>query len=359
MRCDTCRATFQLDSTGVGQIVNDNVAGLSGTELSSGAGQDVDTAEPDNQVYTFRCPSCGSDLVVQAVENLPTVKCHWCRNTLTWSDRINNGARPDGIVPFALTREQAKAKMEGFLKRRRAFANRKFLRDYSLENIQPVYFPYFMVDVNAKSFHAGQGAHLVRKYSHGSGNDKTTYYDYDVYAFQRRFDLYVNDLLVPSNAAFAHQDAKLNTNNIINSVAPWQTSAAVPYSPQYLQGEYRAERRTSNVGQLHGQVMNQVMDISHVQANRTMPRYNHGIAYQQDDLQVQGERWVTLLCPVWLYSYLEIKKGKPMLHYIAVNGTTGETMGSVPTNKALMLAVAGVAEVVGIVGAVIWLVLGG
>jgi len=359
MRCDTCRSTFQLDAQGVAHIVNDDVAGLRGTELSAGAGQDVDAAEAEDQVYTFRCPTCGAEVVVQAAANLATVKCHWCRNTLTWSDRINNGAKPDGIVPFALTREQAKAKMQAFLKRRRAFANRKFLAEYSLENIQPVYFPYFMVDINAKADHAGQAAHLVRKYTKGSDNNKTTYYDYDVYAFQRRFDLYVNDLLVPSNADFANLDNQLNTNNIINSVAPWHTASVVPYSPQYLQGEYRAERRSSNVGQIRPQVMNQVMDISHIQANQTMRFYDHGIAYQHDDLQVQGERWVTLLCPVWLYSYLEVKKGKRMLHYIAVNGTTGETMGSVPTNKARMLVVAAIAEVIGIIGAALWWVFAG
>lgn len=356
MRCQDCRSTFVLDASGVASLVNDDVANLRGSEFSVGASQDV--AESEDQVMTLRCPSCGAEMVVQAA-NLAGVKCHWCRNQLSPANRIPNGARPDGIVPFTVTREQAKASMQEFLKKRRAFANRKFLAQYTLENIQPVYFPYFMVDLNAKADHRGLGAHLVRKHTKKQGDSSTTYYDYDIYSFERRFDLLVNDLLVPSNAEFANQDARLNTHNIINSVAPWDTHATVPYDPHYLQGEFRAERRTSNVSEVRGLVGGQLVDISHVQANKTMPYYDHGVMYQHDDVQVQGERWVTLLCPVWVYSYLEVRSKGPMLHYIAVNGTNGKTIGSVPTSKARMLVVAGVAQVVGMVAGVIWLILGG
>jgi len=359
MRCDTCRSTFTLDASGVAHIVNDNVAALVGTELSAGARQDVSAQQVDAEVVTLRCPACGAEVVVQAASNLATVRCHWCRNNLTPNDRIANGARPDGLVPFSVTREQAEEKMSRFLKRRRTFANREFLRSYSLANIQPVYFPYFMVDINAKSDHAGYSAHLQRRYTSGSGNDKTTYYDYDVYQFGRRFSLHINDLLVQSNAEFATLDNRVNTNNIINAVAPWPSGSVVPYSAHYLQGEYRAERRTSNVDDMRGLVMDQAVDISRAQANQTLAFYNHGIAYSQDNVQVLGDRWVTLLCPVWLYSYMQKKKGKPMLHYIAVNGVTGETIGSVPTNRLRMLAVSAVAQVIGMIGGTIWLVLGG
>jgi len=36
---------------------------------------------------------------------------------------------------------------------------------------------------------------------------------------------------------------------------------------------------------------------------------------------------------VWLYSYHQPNGGRGMLHYIAVNGRTGETMGSVPVQR--------------------------
>jgi hypothetical protein len=44
--------------------------------------------------------------------------------------------------------------------------------------------------------------------------------------------------------------------------------------------------------------------------------------------------------PVWLYSYYHEKGGNSMVHYIAVNGRTGEVMGSVPVSQARLLAAA-------------------
>ncbi|MDR1118623.1 MAG: hypothetical protein LBL01_04940 [Bifidobacteriaceae bacterium] len=355
MRCDMCRSTFAVTTAGPPQLVNNDVASLTGLETSAGAGQNV-VAEDDSAVHTFRCPTCHADLVVAAGTNEATVKCHWCRNRITTADRIANGARPDGIIPFTLTREQAKERMERFLAKRRTFASRKFLAEYSLENVQPVYFPYFVVDVNAHSVHDGQGAHLVRRYTRGSGKDQTTYYDYDVYAFRREFDLRVNDLLLENNLEFARIDTRVNTHNIINSIAPWNTQALLPYDPYYLQGEFRAERRTGNIDQVRPRVMNQVTDISRYQAGRTMAFYNHGVRFEADYIQVAGERWVTALCPVWLYSYLDTRPSKPLLHYIAVNGTTGETMGSVPLNFGRLWAVSAAVEVVGVAVAAVALI---
>ena len=44
-----------------------------------------------------------------------------------------------------------------------------------------VYFPYMVVDVNSHAKLIGQGEHLVRRYTRGSGDDSRTYYDADLY----------------------------------------------------------------------------------------------------------------------------------------------------------------------------------
>jgi hypothetical protein len=47
---------------------------------------------------------------------------------------------------------------------------------------------------------------------------------------------------------------------------------------------------------------------------------------------------VAMYLPVWLYSYQQ--PGSGMLHYIAVNGRTGETMGSIPIQQWKLLLAA-------------------
>ena len=48
----------------------------------------------------------------------------------------------------------------------------------------------------------------------------------------------------------------------------------------------------------------------------------------------QGQQVGGALLPVWLYGFVETSGSRQITHYIAVNGRTGATMGSVPINRA-------------------------
>ncbi|MPN57448.1 hypothetical protein SDC9_205142 [bioreactor metagenome] len=71
-----------------------------------------------------------------------------------------------------------------------------------------------------------------------------------------------------------------------------------------------------------------------------MRRYNRGVRWEQEKLDVHGSRWVSMYLPVWLYSYHQTGANGGMLHYIAVNARTGETMGSVPVQQWKLLLAA-------------------
>ena len=55
---------------------------------------------------------------------------------------------------------------------------------------------------------------------------------------------------------------------------------------------------------------------------------------------MHGTRWVAMYLPVWLYSYHQPGSDGGMLHYIAVNGRTGKTMGSVPVQQWKLITAA-------------------
>ena len=90
---------------------------------------------------------------------------------------------------------------------------------------------------------------------------------------------------------------------------------------------------------------------AHWSEDGTLKFYDRGVRWDQEHLDVVGERWLTAYLPVWLYSYHEKRAGgKEFLHYVAVNARTGETMGSVPLNQPKLLAVSALVEVLGIIG---------
>ena len=84
----------------------------------------------------------------------------------------------------------------------------------------------------------------------------------------------------------------------------------------------------------------QLLSIARAQVEASMRPYDRGVRWEQERLTVHGTRWVSMVLPVWLYSYHQPGSNGGMLHYIAVNGRTGETMGSVPVQHWKLLLAA-------------------
>lgn len=308
---------------------------LRGTTIASGAG-DIDPAV--SGVLTLKCGGCGSEVVVNTAEAM-SARCHWCRHILTVNEQVPNGAVPDAVLPFALTHEQAVSAIRAFAGSRRMFAHRRFVKEFSPENVVGVYLPYMVIDGNASADVWGYGEVLIRTYTRGSGDDKETFYDADVYQVQRHVDFTVDDLTIESSADRANMNVLVNTNNIINTILPFDTKNAVRWNASYLTG-FTSERRDQDVSGVQPVLEDQLLSIARSQVSPSVSRYNRGVRWEHERLQVHGTRWVAMYLPVWLYSYYHEEGGRGMVHYIAVNGRTGETMGSVPVSRGRLLAAA-------------------
>jgi hypothetical protein len=128
-----------------------------------------------------------------------------------------------------------------------------------------------------------------------------------------------------------------NTNNIINTILPFDTKNTVKWNASYLSG-FSSEKRDTDVEALRPRLEDQLLSIARHQVEPSVSRYDRGVGWEEESLDVHGTRWVAMYLPVWLYSYQQ--PGSGMLHYIAVNGRTGETMGSVPVQHWKLLLAA-------------------
>lgn len=319
-----------------GRIFEDEaLSELSGTSVGSGA-SDIDAAV--DGILTLKCGGCGSEVVVNT-ERALSARCHWCRHVLTVNEQVPNGAVPDAVLPFALTHEQAVAAIRAFAGTRRMFAHRRFVREFSPENVVGVYLPYLVVDANAGADVVGHGEIETRRYTRGTGDDKQTYYDADVYEVWRHVDFTVDDLTIESSAARANLDALVNTNNIINTILPFDTKNAVRWNAAYLTG-FTSEKRDQDVSLVEPVLEDQLLSIARSRVEPSVRGYGRGVRWERERIEVRGTRWVSMYLPVWLYSYYHEEAGRGMVHYIAVNGRTGETMGSVPVSRGRLLLAA-------------------
>jgi len=333
--CLFCRHEWS-EQTVEGRIFTEvPLSELKGTVIGSGASNiDADLSD----LLTLKCGACGSEVIVN-VASAMSARCHWCRNVLTVNNQVPNGAVPDAVLPFSLTHEQAVAAIRDFAGKRKMFAHRRFVREFSPENVVGVYLPYLVIDGNASAEVWGHGEVQTGSYTRGSGNDQETFYNADVYQVSRRVDFTVDDLTIESSGERAHMDVFVNTNNVINAILPFDTKNAVEWNASYLTG-FTSEKRDQNVEAVRPVLENQLLSIARSEVRNSVAGYDRGVRWEYEKLEVHGSRWVSMYLPVWLYSYYHEEGGKGMVHYIAVNGRTGETMGSVPVSRGRLLAAA-------------------
>ncbi len=342
LKCAYCRHQFEPKKA---VDFENDLKNLQGQVIGSGA-QDI-SQNQDTSMMTLKCTSCGAEVVINT-ENSTSARCHWCRNSLSINQQIPNGAVPDMILPFSVEKTGARKLIEKFVGKRKFFAHPKFKKEFTTENIMGVYFPYMVVDINGHAKFKGEGEHLVRRYTVGSGDNKETRYDADMYYVEREFDITIDDLTIESSADKLNKLNTQKTTNIINSIMPFDTENCVQYDSNLVRG-FTSEKRDVNINDLQPIMSNQAKDIAKFAANPTLTHYNRGVRWDYQDLKIKGQKWKAAYLPVWLYSYQQQKGQQSVLHYVAVNARTKETMGSVPIHQPKLVFFSIIVEFFGFV----------
>jgi DNA-directed RNA polymerase subunit RPC12/RpoP len=344
--CQYCRNAWHGDRIEEAFGLGTGIEDLRGDVIASGA-RNIDAGAAS--LMSFKCSGCGAGVTINT-ESTMTARCHWCRHVFGVNEQVANGAVPDAVLPFKVSKTDAVARIRQFVDKRRFFALKAFKTEFTPENVIGVYLPYMVVDSSASASVVGNGEIETRRYTRGTEKNKKTYYDADVYQVERQLDFTVDDLPLESSARRGRLDIQTNTNNIINTILPFDTKNALKWNASYLVG-YSSEKRDVDIEQLRPRLEDQLLSIARSRLEPSVRRYDRGVRWDMEKIEVHGSRWVAMYVPVWLYSYRQ--RGKGMLHYIAVNGRTGETMGSVPVQHwKLLLAALGVGTIVE--GAVLW-----
>ena len=336
LRCHFCRH----EQVGVRfeKSVKD-ITQLKGQIIGSGA---ADIAESTDDLLTFKCSSCDAEVIVDTFESTQA-RCHWCRNMLSVNEQISNGAVPDKVLPFAVKKDDVVAAIEKFVSKRKFFAHPKFKEEFIVDNVMGVYLPYMVIDANVGGKFEGIGEVELRRWTEsrtvGTGKNRrtvtTTYYDANRYEITRKFDMTVENLTIESSAEKLQHTSSNRTNNIVNAIKPFDVSKAMRWDANYMTG-YAAEKRDMNIDDLRGLVDVKLKDIARHNIRSTVKNYDRGVRWKSENLDVIGKQWKVAYFPIWLYSYQMENK---TIHYVAVNGQTLKTMGSVPIHGSKLFSI--------------------
>ncbi len=229
-----------------------------------------------------------------------------------------------------MTRDEAYRMMKKFLSERKFYAKHGFKKAFKKSELTGVYFPYMVVDVNSHINYKGEGEKSVVRYEKGL-NKATEVFNAKLYSIERDFDLYIDNLILEASKDKLYAYGT-NTNNIINSILPYDISKAVPWDANYI-NEYSVEKRDATIDDIEPLLVSQVKDITRKEVRETITNYGRGVRWDKDTTTMIGDFWQSAYLPVWLFTYRDKKGSTETLHYIAINAQTKEIMGSIPLSK--------------------------
>jgi len=292
---------------------------------------DADAGAALNEV---RCEACGADVVFPGT--LSSSECAFCGSPLqrehahTADDRVP----VDGVLPFAVTREQARASLAAWVKSR-WFAPGAFTRRGVQGRFNGVYLPFWTFDSHTfTQFHGQRGDHYW--VTVGSGKNRRRVRRTRWRRVSGRFPRFFDDVVVLAGEG--------HHRSLMQALEPWPLDRCEPFDRRFLAGFLA---RTYDVELGDGfDLARQRIDA----AIRQEVRQRIGGDTQRISSVASSYDPVTykhLLLPLWLLSY----RWHDRTYQVMVNAVTGEVQGERPWSwvKITAAVLAGLALVAAIV----------
>lgn len=266
-------------------------------------------AEGDG-MRAYGCPSCGAELICD--ETTAATSCPYCGNPTVVPGQFSGQLRPDFIIPFKLSKEDAVRALKGHYKGK-FFLPKSFTQENHVQEIQGIYVPFWMFDGEAE----GDARYAAtRSHTYRSGDYEITETEhYDIYrAGSISFEK------IPADASSKMPDDHMD------SIEPYDYQELKPFSTAYLPG-FLADKFDVTVEQCRQRADQRCGGTLSATLRNTVTGY-HTCTLIHDSVNLKRGKVHYALMPVWM---LNTKwKGKDFL--FAMNGQTGKLVGDLPVS---------------------------
>lgn len=326
LECEYCDASYDVaEIEALYAEKEKNAAAAKQTAKEGSAGQSVpsvdgsawDTsdfcedwgAEGDG-MRVYGCPSCGAQLICE--ESTAAASCPYCGNPTVVPGQFSGALRPDFIVPFKLSKEEAVKALKSHYKGK-FFLPKSFISENHVQEIRGIYVPFWMFDGEAEG-DAHYEATRSRTYRSGDYEITETKH-YDVYrAGTVTFDK------VPVDASSKMPDGHMD------SIEPYDYKELKPFSTAYLPG-FLADKFDVTVEQSRQRADQRCEGTLASALRGTVKRYDLCIL-RDSSVHLRRGKVHYALMPVWM---LNTKwHGKDFI--FAMNGQTGKLVGDLPVS---------------------------
>lgn len=321
LKCESCGNSFEVDAV---KAFNEPKPENSGFCWEKEQQQQMS----EDEAQTLRrivCPACGGEII--ADDQTTATFCPYCDSPAVISGRVSGALRPDGVVPFRVTKEEAKTAFKSLCKKKMLLP-RGFHSQQRLEKIAGIYVPYWLYDCDCD---ANARFDATRTSVWSSGDYRYTRTDH--YLLMRNGSMGFDGIPMDGSA-------KMN-DELMESIEPYDYSQMMDFNSAYLSG-FLADKYDVEAEAGQERIEQRIRKSAEDLLRETCMGYDTVMTTQfQVSTKHAKSRYVLL--PVWmLYS-----KYKDKTYVFAMNGQSGKITGTFPICPARVAEwFAGIAAVV-------------
>ena len=319
LECDFCGAQYEVaeiealyagkeQAAAAAQQTAEQKAEAPGADGWDASGIGSDWGADAEGMKSYSCPSCGAELICDA--STAATSCPYCGNPTVVPGQFSGTMKPDYVIPFKLSREDAVAALKRHYQGK-PFLPKAFTSGNHIKEIQGVYVPFWLFDGTATG-DARYEATRSRVFRTG---------DYEITQTDH-FQVYragsVTFEKIPVDASSKMPDDHMD------SIEPYDYSELKPFSTAYLPG-FLADKYDVTVEQSQARADLRCENTLEAALRGTVEQYSTCIR-MGGSTQIHRGKVHYALMPVWM---LNTKwNGKDYL--FAMNGQTGRLVGDLP-----------------------------
>lgn len=267
-------------------------------------------AEADG-LRVYSCPSCGAELICD--QRTAATACPYCGNPAIVPGQFSGALRPDYILPFRLSKDDAVQALRAHYKGK-PFLPRSFTSANHIEQIQGVYVPFWLFDGGAEGA-ASYRASNTNVFETGDYEITETRHYHVVRAGSLAFEK------IPVDASSKMPDDHMD------SIEPFDYAQLRPFSTAYLPG-YLADKYDVTIDDSRDRADTRCRETLAQALRDTVTGYGACVTEREDIALRRGKVHYALL-PVWMLS----TKWRGQDFLFAMNGQTGKLVGDLPTDR--------------------------
>lgn len=309
MKCPYCDTEFDMEALrAYDDALKEEKADDMSWEVKPGTEwQDGET----EGLCSYVCKSCGGEIIAE--DTTAAASCPFCGNPVIMMEQLSGVLKPDYIIPFKLSKADAKAGLMRHLQGKKLLPN-VFKEQNHIDEIKGVYVPFWLFDADADA-QIRYRATKTRIWSDSNYNYTETSFFSVIRDGSLSFDR------IPVDGSAKMEDA------LMESIEPYREEDMVDFQTAYLAG-YLADKYDVAADESISRANERVKRSTESIFASTIIGYDT-VTPEKSSIRLSNGKAKYALYPVWLLN----TTWHDRQYTFAMNGQTGKFIGDLPVDK--------------------------